>query len=67
MADTVRNRIMAALKERFLAVQDGVDNHVLTWNTVERNLLTDEQQRLGKALSIVDLSEQKVEEVGAGS
>ena len=64
MADTVRNRIMAALKERFLSVQEGVDDHVLTWNTVVRNILTDEQQRMGSAISLVDLSEQKVEEVG---
>lgn len=64
MADTVRNRIMAALKERFLDVQEGVDDHVLTWNTVERNLLTDEQQRIGNAISLVDLSETKVEEAG---
>ena len=61
---TVRNRILAHLKDRFDQIQEGVDDHIITWNTVERRVLTDEEQRLGDALAILDISEEKTAEVG---
>ena len=55
---------MEALKVRFLAVQANVGGHVLTWNTVARRPLTDVEMQAGDALSIIDASENKSEEVG---
>ena len=55
---------MEALKTRFLAVVVGVDGHVLTWNTVERRPLTDVEMQAGDAISLIDASENKSEEVG---
>ena len=55
---------MEALKTRFLAVQSNVGGHVLTWNTVERRSLTDVEMQAGDAISLIDASENKSEEVG---
>ena len=62
--ETVRERIMDHLHSRFLAIEDGADGHIITWNTVERRILTDEEQRMGDALSLLDVSEQKDAEIG---
>ncbi len=61
---SVRDRIMEALKTRFLAVVLNVGGHVLTWNTVERRSLTDVEMQAGDAISLIDASENKSEEVG---
>ena len=64
VSDTVRERIMDHLHTRFKDVQNGTDDHIVTWNVVERRILTDEEQRLGPSLSLLDVSEQKSAEVG---
>ncbi len=61
---SVRDRIMEALKVRFLAVQSNVDGHVITWNTAVRRSLTDIEMQSGDAISLIDASENKSEEVG---
>lgn len=60
----VRDRILEHLKGRFEAIQQGVDEHVLTWNTVERRVLTATEQQVGNALAILSPAETKEEEVG---
>lgn len=60
----VRDRILTHLKERFEAVEEGVDDHVITWNTVVRRVLSDSEQQTGDALAIIDGPERKIEEIG---
>lgn len=64
LTDPVRDRILEHLKGRFEDVVAGVDDHVVTWNTVERRTLTDVEQQLGHALALLDVDEQKQEEIG---
>ncbi len=64
MADPVRLRILDHLKARFLAIQEGVDDHVLTWNVVVVGVLDDIDETMGNALAIMEGNEVKNEEIG---
>lgn len=63
MANPIRNRILAVLKQRFLDVADGVGGHIITWNVVERKPLEDQQMEMGNAIALLEGPETKRDEV----
>jgi len=63
MTDTIRERILTQIKTDFLKVQKGVDEHVLTWNTVVREAVIDSEQQAGNALGITEGTETNDDEI----
>lgn len=63
MPDTIRQRILEQIKTDFLKVQKGVDEHVITWNTVEREAIDDSEQQMGGAIGITEGTEESDDEL----
>ncbi len=63
MPATIRERILAQIKTDFLKVQKGVDEHVITWNVVERSGIDDTEQQMSGAIGITEGTEQSDDEL----
>jgi hypothetical protein len=59
----VRERILVQVEREFVKVQEGVNEHLLTWNTVVREPLEDVEQLVGNAISITEGPESNSDEV----
>jgi hypothetical protein len=54
-----RERIMTHLKERFEAIQSGIDGFSTTWNQVTRQPLSKSAVAMGDCLGLFDIREEK--------
>ena len=60
---TIRERILVQIERNFLEVQEGVDEHVLTWNVVTREAPRDVEQQMGDLIAITEGTEINSDEV----
>lgn len=63
MTVSIRERILRQIKLEFVNVQKGVDEHVITWNTIEREAIDDTEQELGDAVGITEGTESNTDEL----
>lgn len=57
MADSIRERILKQLARNFEAVQQGVDDYILTWNTIKRSSPDDVEQVFDNTVGIIEGAE----------
>ncbi len=60
----IRERILQKIEANLTAMQEGEDEHVITWNTITRNPWEDIEQQMGDTIGIFDLSETSSDEIG---
>ena len=60
----IRERILRTIETNLAAMQEGEDEHVITWNTITRNPWEDIEQQMGDTIGIFDLSETSSDEQG---